>query len=63
MAIEKFVDGYIRYQIRGKISGKPAGLYLFAGPPGTVFCTRKGARRCIQARLPVCATASFRRGD
>ncbi len=35
MAIEKFVDGYIRYQIRGKISGKPAGLYLFAGPPGT----------------------------
>ena len=35
MAVEKFVDGYIRYQIRGKVSGKPAGLYLFAGPPGT----------------------------
>lgn len=35
MAIEKFVDGYIRYRLRGKVPGKPAGLYLFAGPPGT----------------------------
>lgn len=35
MAVEKFVDGYIRYQLRGKVPGKPAGLYLFAGPPGT----------------------------
>ena len=35
MAVEKFVDGYIRYRLRGKVPGKPAGLYLFAGPPGT----------------------------
>ncbi len=35
MAVEKFVDGYMRYQLRGKAPGKPAGLYLFAGPPGT----------------------------
>lgn len=35
MAIDKFVDGYVRYRIRGKVPGKPAALYLLAGPPGT----------------------------
>lgn len=35
LAVEKFVDGYIRYQIRGKVPGKPACVFLFAGPPGT----------------------------
>ncbi len=34
-AVEKFVDGYIRYRLRGKLLGKPAGIFLFAGPPGT----------------------------
>ena len=33
-AIDKFVDGYIRYLLRGKTKGKPAVTYLFAGPPG-----------------------------
>ena len=35
MAVDKFVDGFIRYQLRGRRPGKPAGVYLFAGPPGT----------------------------
>ncbi|HBA49717.1 MAG TPA: hypothetical protein DCZ91_18360 [Lachnospiraceae bacterium] len=35
LAVEKFVNGYIRHRILGRIPGKPAGLFLFAGPPGT----------------------------
>lgn len=34
MAVEKFVDSYMRYKIRGKEKGKPAVVSLFAGPPG-----------------------------
>lgn len=35
LAVEKFVNGYIRYRILGRMPGKPAGVFLFAGPPGT----------------------------
>ncbi|MBO5342141.1 MAG: AAA family ATPase [Lachnospiraceae bacterium] len=35
LAVDKFVDGFMRYKIRGSVSGKPAAVYLFAGPPGT----------------------------
>jgi len=35
IAIDKFVDSYIRYKVRGAEPGKPAAVSLFAGPPGT----------------------------
>lgn len=35
MAIDKFVDSYIRYKLHGGKQDKPAVVSLFAGPPGT----------------------------
>lgn len=34
MAVDKFVDGFTSHLIRGKVAGKPAAVYLFAGAPG-----------------------------